>query len=97
MAVFLPDIIGEYVNSPERYATGGVQYVGYFEPNTIAPEQIAHLFLFLQNTLNAPLTVNFKINVPHTGFFGGGRHIVRINKIMALERRGDTNGSESAY
>ncbi len=81
MAVFLPDIIGEYVDSSERYATGGVQYVGYFEPNTIAPEQVAHLFLFLQNTLNAPLTVNFKINVPHTGgFFGGGRNILKVQE-----------------
>ncbi|MEW5958593.1 MAG: hypothetical protein AB1801_12755 [Chloroflexota bacterium] len=89
MAVFLPDIIGEYVNSPERYATDGVQFAGYFEPDTIAPEQIAHLFLFLQNTLGAPVTINFKVNMPHTGgLFRSGRPALTVQEPIFQLRLG---------
>jgi hypothetical protein len=81
MAVVLPDIIGEYFYTPTRFATGDIQYAGYFEPDTIAPEQITHLFLFLQNTLNAPVGISLKINVPHTGgLFGGGHHILKVQE-----------------
>lgn len=69
MAVSYPDVIGEYVDTPERFATGGLQYAGYFDPATIAPGQVAHLYVFLQNTLNVPIDVNFKITPPQTGGF----------------------------
>ncbi len=52
MAVSYPDIISEYTDSSDRFETGGLQYAGYFEPAKVAPEQVANLFLFLQNTLN---------------------------------------------
>jgi hypothetical protein len=67
MAVILPDVIGEYVDGPERYATGGLQYAAYFDPGVIAPEQVSHLFLFLQNTLAAPVAVNIKVILPSSG------------------------------
>ncbi|HXV96899.1 MAG TPA: hypothetical protein VEC93_00645 [Anaerolineae bacterium] len=79
MAVSFPDIIGEYIDNPERFETGGVQYTGYFEPAKIAPEQVANLFLFLQNTLNVPLTVNIKAGLPQTGgLFGGGKPVLKV-------------------
>jgi hypothetical protein len=79
MAVFLPDIIGEYIDTPERYMTAGVQYAGYFEPAKIAPEQVTHLFLFLQNTFDAPVTVNIKANMPQTGgFFRSSQPILKV-------------------
>lgn len=79
MAVSYPDIIGEYVNNPERFETGGLQYTGYFEPTVIAPEQVANLFLFMQNTLNLPLTVNIQAGLPQTGgLFGGGKPILKV-------------------
>lgn len=81
MAVFLPDVIGEYVDTPERFASGGVQYAGYFEPDTIAPEQVTHLFLFLQNSLNAPVTINFKVHLPHPGgLFRSGQNLLKIEE-----------------
>lgn len=81
MAVALPDVIGEYIDRPERFATGGVQYAGYFEPATIAPEQVAHLYLFLQNTLDTDLTISLKINVPSSGgFLRSGRDLLEIDK-----------------
>jgi hypothetical protein len=83
MAVSYPDIIGEYVNSPERFETGGLQYAGYFEPATIAPEQVANLFLFVQNTLNIPLTVNIQAGLPQTGgLFGGGKTVLKVLEPM---------------
>ena len=66
MAVSLPDVIGEYMEAPLRYETGGVQYAGYFEPATLAPEQVADLYLFVQSTLNVPLTLTLNIEVPRT-------------------------------
>ncbi|MBI1880492.1 MAG: hypothetical protein HYR94_20125 [Chloroflexi bacterium] len=79
MAVFYPDIIGEYIDNPERFETGGMQYTGYFEPSKIAPEQVANLFLFLQNTLNVPLIVNFRAGIPQTtGLFSGGKPMLKV-------------------
>ncbi len=83
MDVSLPDIIGEYVDAPERFETGGIQYAGYFEPAQIAPDQVSHLYLFLQNTLNTPITVNVKINIPQTkGLFRSGQPVLKVLKPM---------------
>jgi hypothetical protein len=79
MAVYYPDIIGEYIDKPERFETGGVQYTGYFEPIKIAPEQVANLYLFLQNTLNVPLTINIRAGIPQTsGLFSGGKPLLKV-------------------
>ncbi len=81
MAVFLPDVIGEYVDESVRFETGGVQYAGYFDPAKIAPEQVTHLFLFLQNTLNAPVAINLKVNMPTTGgLFRSGQPILKVEE-----------------
>jgi hypothetical protein len=81
MAVFLPDVIGEYVDGPVRFETGGVQYGGYFDPPQIAPEEITHLFLFFQNTFNAPVAINLKVNMPTTGgLFRGGQPILKVEE-----------------
>ena len=87
MAVILPDVIGEYVDAPERFETGGVQYAGYFDPAEIAPEQITHFFLFLQNTFNAPVAINIKVNLPSTGgLFRSGRPLLKVQEpIIQLE------------
>jgi len=47
--------------------TGGVQYAGYFDPDSIAPEQITHLFIFMQNTFNVPVNVQIKVILPQSG------------------------------
>ena len=81
MAVFLPDVIGEYVDESVRFETGGVQYAGYFDPAKIAPEQVTHLFLFLHNTLNAPVAINLKVNMPTTGgLFRSGQPILKVEE-----------------
>lgn len=81
MTVAYPDIIGEYVDNLERYETAGVQYSGYFDPASIAPEQVSHFYLFLQNTLNVPLGVTLKADIPQTGgLFGGGRPILKVTE-----------------
>jgi len=69
MAVSYPDIIGDYINTTERFATGGLQFTGYFEPAQIAPQQVAYLYLFLQSTMNTPLTTNIQIEIPQSGGF----------------------------
>ncbi len=79
MAVSYPDIIGEYIATPERYVTGGLQYAGYFEPAQIAPEQVTYLYLFLQNVFNVPITANFKIGVPQSGgLFRGSKQFLTV-------------------
>ena len=81
MAVILPDVIGEYIDEPVRFETGGVQYAGYFDPAQIAPEQVTHFFLFLQNTFNAPVAINIKVNLPTTGgLFSSGRPILKVQE-----------------
>ncbi len=64
-----PDVIGEYIDAPERFATGGLQYAGYFEPGTISVGQAANLYLLLQNTLNVPIEIGLKIDLPQSGGF----------------------------
>lgn len=80
MAVFLPDIIGEYMDAPLRYETGGVQYAGYFEPATLAPEQVANLYLFVQNTLNVPLTASLKVEVPRTKGLFSSKPVLQVKE-----------------
>lgn len=81
MAVSYPDIIGEYVAKPERYAAGGLQYAGYFEPAQIGLGQVAHLYLFLQNTLNVPLAVELSVSTPKSGgFLRGGKEMLAIGE-----------------
>ncbi len=81
MAVSYPDVIGEYVDNPERFETAGLQYVGYFDTPTIAPEQVSNLYLFVQNTVNTPITVTLKAESPQTGgLFGGGRPMLQVNE-----------------
>jgi hypothetical protein len=74
VAVSFPDVIGDYIEAPQRFNTGGLQYAGYFEPDSIAPEQVANLYLFLQNTLNVPLKVGISVVVPQSGGFLKAKH-----------------------
>jgi hypothetical protein len=80
MAVYYPDAIGEHIDAQERYFTGGLQYAGYFSPSAIAPGQVAHLYLFLQNVLNIPMTASIKINPPQTGFLRGSKPLLEIGE-----------------
>ncbi|MFC1975296.1 hypothetical protein ACFLXQ_02730, partial [Chloroflexota bacterium] len=80
--VSFPDIIGEFITTPERFETNGVQYVGYFEPAKMAPEQVAHLYLFVQNTLNVPITVTIQVTMPSvgSGLFRSGKPVLKVAK-----------------
>jgi len=69
MAVSYPDIIGEYIDQSERFFSSGLQYGGYFEPTKIAPEQVANLYLFVQNVFNTPLKTQLSVQVPQSGGF----------------------------
>ncbi|MFQ5577213.1 MAG: hypothetical protein ACE5G8_09535, partial [Anaerolineae bacterium] len=69
MATDYPDVIGEFVVAPQRYEVDGLQYAGHFEPPAINQGERAALRLYLQNTLNVPLKIQLKPNVPQTGRF----------------------------
>jgi hypothetical protein len=73
MALSFPDVIGEYIVAPERFATNGVQFAGYFDPDVAAPGQVSNLFLFLQNNLSVPVDIDIETSLPKAGgLFGGG-------------------------
>jgi hypothetical protein len=79
MATPFPDIMGEYINNPERFETDNIQYGGQFDPETIAPGEATALYLFLQNTVDAPVKINIQIQIPKTGgLFRGGKPILQI-------------------
>jgi len=80
--IALPDVMGEYIVAPERFETGGLQYVGYFEPAVIAPGQVANLFLFVQNTFNTPLKATLQPVIPQAGggLFRGGKPVLKVAK-----------------
>ncbi|MDX1520339.1 MAG: hypothetical protein R3264_01770 [Anaerolineae bacterium] len=79
MAESYPDIMGEFISQPERFQAGGVQFGGQFDPDTIAPGQASELYVFFQNTLDTPVTIQIKIEVPKKGgFFGGGKPMLKI-------------------
>lgn len=81
MAEVFPDVMGEYIEDPKRFQTGGVQYAGHFEPRKMAPGQVSELLLFVQSTVNIPVQVNLKVEVPKTkGFFTGGKPILYVEK-----------------
>jgi len=67
MATDYPDILGEYIDAPKRFEIDGLQYVGAFEPNQINIGETTNLQLYLQNTLNAPLTIQIRSIIPQTG------------------------------
>jgi hypothetical protein len=69
MAVSYPDIIGDYLTSPERFGAGGIHLAGYFSPDTIALGEMAELNLFIQNNLNVPVEIQIKLALPQGGGF----------------------------
>jgi hypothetical protein len=82
MILSYPDVMGEYLTARERLATGGVQYAGYFEPGVAAPGQMVNLFVFLQNVLSIPLTIQFELILPREGgFFGGGEAALEVEEL----------------
>ncbi len=81
MADTYPDIMGEFIDAPQRFETSGLQYAGHFDPVTVTPGIVSNLFVFLQNTLNAPLGVNLKVEVPKTGgFFRGSKPVLEVKR-----------------
>jgi hypothetical protein len=79
MADIYPDIMGEYISTPQRYVADGVQYGGHFDPATLPPGQASNLYLFLQNTLNVPVNIGLQIEIPKTsGLFRGGKPLLEI-------------------
>jgi hypothetical protein len=80
--ISLPDIMGEYIVAPQRFETTGLQYAGYFEPATIAPHQVANLYLFMQNTLNVPIRVTLQPVIPQVGggLFRSGKPAFKVGK-----------------
>jgi len=77
MILSFPDVIGEYIIAPERFASNGLQFVGYFEPETAAPGEVTNLYIFLQSTISVPLKVTIQLELPKAGgFFGGGKNLV---------------------
>ena len=69
MAVSYPDVIGEYTSTTERFAVTGLQFTGYFEPTKITPGKTTNLHLFLQSTLNVPITAQLNLELPQSGGF----------------------------
>ncbi len=67
MAIDYPDILGELIDAPKRFEVDGLQYVGAFEPKQINIGETSNLQLYLQNTLNVPLTIQIRSIVPQTG------------------------------
>ncbi len=81
MADFFPDIMGEYLSEEERFETDNIQFGGHFEPAAVAPGGMTSLYLFLQNTLDAPIKVGIQIDVPKTsGLFRGGKPILEVGE-----------------
>ena len=62
MAVEYPDVIGEYVSSPQRFEVNGLQYVGLFEPVAVQTGDVTQFQLILQSTINKPLSANIKLD-----------------------------------
>lgn len=71
MAVEYPDIIGEYLDAPERYESDGVQIVPYLEPSEVAIGQVTSLTLFLQSAVDVPVEITLKPELPQTSRFRG--------------------------
>ncbi len=72
MAVEYPDIISEYLDAQERYTVGGVQIVPSLEPDRLSLGGCSQLILLLQNALDAPVDLAFKLELPGAGRFRGG-------------------------
>ena len=79
MAVEYPDVIGEYVTAPQRFEVSGLQYVGLFEPAAIKMGGVTQFQLILQNTVDVPLNINIKLDLPLSGRFRG-QPILKANK-----------------
>jgi hypothetical protein len=71
MTIDYPDIISEYLVATERYESDGVQIVPYLEPTEIKVGGIADLILFLQSSLDVPVELTLRPELPQTGRFRG--------------------------
>jgi hypothetical protein len=80
MAVSYPDVIGNFLTTTERFATNGVHFAGYYEPDPMAPGQVTNLFVFIQSTTNVPVKVQFEIEVPKSGgFFSAKKPLLLVD------------------
>ena len=71
MAPPFPDIICEYLDANTRHECGGVQIIPSLEPSTLATGGYALLILLMQNALDAPVDLTFKLDLPTAGVLRG--------------------------
>ena len=66
MAIQYPDILGEFVDSRQRFEADGVQYRVYFEPESIKAGEVTTLCLVMQSVVDAPVEFSLALDLPKT-------------------------------
>lgn len=64
MAIEYPDIMGDYIDARQRFDAGGLHYVCFFEPSTMAPGGRTELLFLVQSAWDVPLGVALRLELP---------------------------------
>ncbi len=71
MAIEYPDIMGDYMDARQRFDAGGLHYLCFVEPTSIAPGGKAELLFLVQSALDVPLEAALQADLPaRTGPLG---------------------------
>jgi hypothetical protein len=64
MAIEYPDIMGDYIDARQRFDAGGLHYVCFLEPASIAPGGLTELLFLVQSAMDVPLESVLQIALP---------------------------------
>jgi hypothetical protein len=64
MSTEYPDVLGDLVESRERFEVNGVQYLTALTPSTVAPGATTQLRVWLQNCWEVPAEVRIRVQLP---------------------------------
>lgn len=71
MAIEYPDIMGDYMNARQRFDAGGLHYICFLDPPSMAAGGRTELIFLVQSALDVPLETSLSVEMPRrTGRLG---------------------------
>jgi len=64
MAIEYPDIMGDYTDARQRFDAGGLHYICFLEPASIAPGGLTQLLFLVQSAMDVPLEAVLQVALP---------------------------------
>lgn len=71
MAIEYPDVMGDHIDARQRFDAGGLHYICFLDPASMAPGGQTELLFVVQSALDVPLEAALRVELPiRTGRLG---------------------------